>query len=82
MPTQLVRLNPSTVLVNDPLNNGKRTSFEIDQHRSLGVLNRTPRPTSSRYLTRATEKLSLSEQKKFRDTGNNALVSYFHFVGT
>ena len=75
MPPNLVRLSPSSVLVNDPLSNQKRTNFDIDERRSHNILNRTPRPTSTRYLSSATQELSLSEQKKFRDAGNNALVS-------
>ena len=76
VPPNLVRLSPSTVLVDDPLSNKKRSTFDLDERRGLNILNRTPRPTSTRYLSRATQKLSLSEQQKFRDTGNNALVSY------
>ena len=75
VPSNLVRLSPSSVLVNDPLSNQKRTNFAIDERRSHNILNRTPRPTSTRYLSSATQELSLSEQKKFRDVGNNALVS-------
>ena len=76
MPSNLVRLSPSTILVDDPLSNRKRSTFELDERRGLNILNRTPRPTSTRYLSRATQQMSLNEQQRFRDTGNNALVSY------
>ena len=70
----MVRLNPSTVLIEDHVHQIKRTSFEIDQQRGQAILNRTPRATSNRFLSQSVEALTLDEQKKFRDTGNNALV--------
>ena len=73
----LVRLNPSTVLIEDHIHQIKRTSFEIDQQRGQAILNRTPRATPNRFLSQSVEALTLEEQKKFRDTGNNALVKTF-----
>ena len=74
VPNDLVRLHPSTILVDDPYNPIKKTSFEIDQQRCESILQRTPRPTPNRYLSGNSDKLKVEDQQKFRETGNNALV--------
>ena len=80
MPNELVRLHPSTVLVEDRFNQSKRTAFEIDQQRCDSIRNRTPKPTPNRYLSGHSHKLPIEDQEKFRQTGNNALVRYFRII--
>ena len=80
VPNDLVRLHPSTILVDDPLNPTKKTSFEIDQQRCEAILHRTPKPTPNRYLSGDSYKLKVEDQHKFRETGNNALVSIIFFI--
>ena len=74
VPPELIRLNPSTVLVDDPISRTKRTHFEIDQQRMKTLLLRTPKAAVNRYLSGKSHELSSEDQHQFRETGNNALV--------
>ena len=61
--------------MDDPVSRAKKTSFEIDQQRSQAILNRPPRASFNRYLSGNSHRLSHEDQRQFRETGNNALVS-------
>ena len=75
VPTELVQISPSSVLIDDRPHQIQRTAFEIDQVRGQAILNKTPAASSDRVLTGFSRRLSLQDQDAFRETGNNALVS-------
>ena len=78
VPTELVRISPSSVMIEDRPHRIQRTAFEIDQARGQAILNQTPDASSDRVLTGFSNRLSLDDQNAFRETGNNALVRFYN----